>query len=160
MKWSIQQLRKIQTFPYYFETKLDLTDYYSSIEDIIKMDPVIVSGNIYRINDDTYRFVYQFSVNMELQCALTLDSVPYLMEKSYDETYSLLENDEYYLIEKNTINLTEMVWTNILIEKPINVTLPNAYEILKERNIVLDDTEELDDDEILFYSNGLDEKPN
>jgi hypothetical protein len=52
-----------------------------------------------------------------------------------------------------------MVWTNILIEKPINVTLPNAYEILKERGIVLDDTISLDnDEEILFYSDGLEEE--
>ena len=53
-----------------------------------------------------------------------------------------------------------MVWSNILIEKPINVTLPNAHEILKERGIILDDTLSIDDDdsdEVLFYSDGLDE---
>ena len=61
----------------------------------------------------------------------------------------------FFLIEKNTIDLEEMVWANILIEKPINVTLPNAYEILKERGIVLDDSIELEDDEqVLFYTSG------
>ena len=56
-----------------------------------------------------------------------------------------------------------MVWTNFLLEKPINVTLPNAYEILKERGIVLDDTENLDDDDlndVLYYSDGIEEDKN
>ena len=102
---------------------------------------------------------YNIKTVLILQCALTLDPVPYEYEKTFDEVYSKIENDEYFLIEKNTIDLTDMVWTNILIEKPINVTLPNAYEILKERGIVLDDTISLDnDEEILFYSDGLEEE--
>lgn len=157
MKWTIQQLRKIQTFPYQFHDEIDLSAYYEEIEDILSMEKAIVNGEIYRIDDETYRFVYQFHVDMQLQCALTLDPVLYVMEKSYDEIYSLNESEDAFLIEKNTIDLTEMVWSNILIEKPINVTLPDAYEILKERNICLDDTEGLDDDEVLFYSSGLEE---
>jgi hypothetical protein len=160
MKWSIQQLRKIQTFPYHFEEKIDFSTFYNQIDDILFMDVASVSGDIYRIDDDTYRFVYSFSVKMELQCALTLEPVPYSMEKEYDEVYSLNESEDVFLIEKNTIDLTEMVWTNILIEKPINVTLPNAYEILKERNIDLDDTGNFDDEEILFYSDGLEKNKN
>ena len=82
-----------------------------------------------KIDDETYRIVYTIKTVLTLQCALTLDPVLYEYEKKFDEVYSKVENDEYFLIEKNTIDLTDMVWTNILIEKPINVTLPNAYEI-------------------------------
>ena len=55
-----------------------------------------------------------------------------------------------------------MVLTNILLEKPINVTLPNAHEILKSEGVVLDDTEgqDIDDEEVLFYSNGIEEDKN
>lgn len=158
MKWSIQQLRKIQTFPHHFEDKINFESLYNGVEDIISMEEVDVKGDMYRINDDTYRFVYHIYAPMRLQCALTLEPVPYILEGDYDEVYSLIDSEDVFLIEKNTIDLSEMVWTNILIEKPINVTLPNAYEILREKKIVLDDTEDLDDDdEILFYSNGLDE---
>lgn len=155
MKWSIQQLRKLQTFPYHFEETMDFSTSCSQVEDILAMDITHVSGDIYRIDDDTYRFIYRFSVNMELQCALTLEPVPYLMEREYDEVYSLHESEDVFLIEKNTIDLREMVWSNILIEKPINVTLPNAYEILKEKKIDLNDTGDFDDEDILFYSDGL-----
>lgn len=161
MKWSIQQLRKIQKFPYSFSIILDLSDYIKSIDDILEIKEVKVIGNINRINDETYNFSYHVNAPLILQCALTLDPVEYVIDNDYDETYSLEKNDEYFLIEKNTIDLEEIVWTNILIEKPINVTLPNAYEILKSRGIVLDDTAELDEDEeVLFYSDGLEEEKN
>ncbi len=159
MKWSIQQLRKIQKFPYHFSDTIDYSEYAETVEDIFSIEPVLVSGTIDKIDDETYRIVYTVKTVLTLQCALTLDPVLYEYEKTFDEVYSKVENDEYFLIEKNTIDLADMVWTNILIEKPINVTLPNAYEILKERGIVLDDTITLDnDEEILFYSDGLEEE--
>lgn len=163
MKWSIQQLRKISNFPYDFQTEIDFSEYASNIDDILSMEKFIVEGKIYKVNDDTFRFVYNFKVNVNLQCALTLDPVPYYMDYTYDDVYSLIESEENFLIEKNTINLDEMVWTNFLLEKPINVTLPNAYEILKERGIVLDDTENLDDDDlndIQYYSDGIEKDEN
>ena len=39
--------------------------------------------------------------------------------------------------------MKSVVWTNILLEKPLSVTLPNAYEILKERGIDI-----IEDDDI------------
>lgn len=163
MKWSIQQLRKIQKFPFAFSDVIDFSEYAANVDDIIEIKPTIVEGNIYRIDDETYRFCYHISVKLILQCALTLDPVEYNFEKDYDEVYGKseveAEKENYFVVEKNTIDLSEVVWTNILIEKPINVTLPNAYEILKERGIVLDDTITLDnDEEILFYSDGMDEE--
>lgn len=158
MKWSVQQLRKIQNFPHKFSVTLDFTNYIESVNDILGIGEVEVTGTINRINDDTYNFNYHMKAPLIVECALTLDPVNYVIENDYNEIYSLEEKDEYFLIEKNTINLEEIVWTNILIEKPINVTLPNAYEILKSRGIVLDDTEKLDEDEeVLFYADGLED---
>ncbi len=163
MKWSIQQLRKIQQFPYSFSEIIDFSEYATNVEDILGIDPVEVNGNIYRIDDETYRFCYTIKALLTLECALTLEPVSYIIEKTFDEVYGkdekLVEKEDYFLVEKNTIDLSEIIWTNILIEKPINVTLPNAYEILKERGIVLDDTITLDnDEEILFYSDGTEDE--
>ena len=74
-------------------------------------------------------------VPLVLQCALTLDPVDYVMEYEYDQVFSVLEEDDYFLIENNTVDMKNVIWTNILVEKPISVTLPNAYDILKERGI-------------------------
>lgn len=161
MKWSIQQLRKLPT-PYHFSDTIDFSEWIKSVDDIISIDKVEVTGVISKIDEETFRFVYQFVANMELQCALTLRPVPYVIDLTCDEVYSKVDSDDYFLIEKNTFDLDEMVWTNILLEKPINVTLPNAHEILKSEGVVLDDTEgqDIDDEEDLFYSNGIEEDKN
>ena len=160
MKWSIQQLRKLPT-PYHFSDTIDFSEWIKSVDDIISIDKVEVTGDISKIDEETFRFVYQFVANMELQCALTLRPVPYVIDLTCDEVYKV-DSDDYFLIEKNTVDLDEMVWTNILLEKPINVTLPNAHEILKSEGVVLDDTEgqDIDDEEVLFYSNGIEEDKN
>lgn len=155
MKWSLQQLLKIQKFPHHFEEELDLSAEIDSVEDIYEIGPVNITGSIHRIDDETYRFVYHLHAKMILQCALTLDPVEYIFDEDYDEIYSTIESDESILIKKNTIDTYIMAWSNIIIDKPINVTRPDAYEILKERGISLDeDYLEDTDEEIISYSDG------
>lgn len=155
MKWSLQQLLKINKFPYFFEETLDLSAEIEGIEDIYEIGPVNITGSINRLDDETYQFTYKLSVKLVLQCALTLDPVEYLFEEDYDEIYSTQESDDYILIEKNTIDTYQMAWSNIIIDKPINVTRPDAYEVLKSRGISLEEEFELDaDDYVISYSDG------
>lgn len=155
MKWSLQQLLKIQKFPYSFEETLDLSAEIEEIEDIYEIGPVNITGSINRLDHETYQFVYRIQVKLVLQCALTLDPVEYVFDEEYDEIYSTTENDEYILIEKNTIDTYQMAWSNIIIDKPINVTRPDAYEVLKQRGISLEEEfEEDDDDYVISYSDG------
>jgi uncharacterized metal-binding protein YceD (DUF177 family) len=155
MKWSLQQLLKIQKFPYSFEETLDLSAEIEEIEDIYEIGPVNITGSINRLDHETYQFVYRIQVKLVLQCALTLDPVEYVFDEEYDEIYSTTENDEYILIEKNTIDTYQMAWSNIIIDKPINVTRPDAYKVLKQRGISLEEEFELDaDDYVISYSDG------
>ena len=143
MKWSVQQLEKLTIKPYEFEFTCDFTEEIKLIEDILDIKEVKVAGCINRIQYGTYHFKYKMYVPLVLQCALTLDPVDYLIECEYDEVFSTTDCDEYFLIENNTINMDSVIWTNILMEKPLSVTLPNAYEILKERGIDI-----IEDDDI------------
>lgn len=154
MKWSLQQLHKVQSFPYYFEEILDLSSEIDPVEDIYAIGPVNITGRIYRIDDDSYRFVYKIKVKLVLQCALTLDPVDYEFCEDYDEIYSTIPSDDSILIEKNTIDTAVMAWSNIVIDKPINVTKPDAYEILKSRGISLEDEYEEDGDVVISYTDG------
>ena len=67
MKWSIQQLRKVQKFPYHFSDTIDYSEYAESVEDIISINPVLVSGTIDKIDDETYRIVYNIKNLLYLQ---------------------------------------------------------------------------------------------
>ena len=154
MKWSLQQLHKIVDFPYHYEEEFDFTEEAKSVEDIISVRPVKITGCINHIDDETYEFKYNVKGTLVLQCALTLLPVDYPIDEDYDDIYSTVENDDYYLIEKNTVDTRQMTWLNILIDKPINFTRPDAYEILKEQGITLDE-QIPDDEEIISYSDGI-----
>ena len=66
MKWSIQQLRKIQKFPYHFSDTIDYSEYAETVEDIFSIEPVFVSGSIDKIDDETYRIVYTIKTTLTL----------------------------------------------------------------------------------------------
>lgn len=155
MKWSLLQLNKIQKFPYEFNSEFNFKEDIKDVEDIFDIDIVKVQGLIYRLDDETYRFKYVIKTTLTLQCALTLEPVEYEFENEYDEVYSTEENDDFFLIENNTINLDEIVWSNIIIDKPINVSRPDAYEILAKRGIILGEEPKLDASEaVISYSDG------
>lgn len=143
MKWSVQQLEKLTNTPYKFNFTLDFQEEIKKVEDILEIKEVLVEGEIIKVNYGTYRLTYKMHVPLVLECALTLDPVEYLIETEYDEVHSVENIDEYFLIENNTLDMKSVIWTNILMEKPLSVTLPNAYEILKERGIEI-----IEDDEV------------
>ena len=64
------------------------------------------------------------------------------MNINVSETYSTNpdeEDEEQYPFDGNTIDTKMIVWSNILVNIPIRVVRDDAYEILKSRNIVLDE---------------------
>jgi uncharacterized metal-binding protein YceD (DUF177 family) len=161
MKFTILQLKKIQTFPYAFQFDLDFTESVKSVSDILGIHPVHVEGKLYRIDDETYRFIYRVQTTLVLQCALTLEPVDYPMDYCLDEVYSTNpKSDDVFLIEKNTIDFDQMVYESLITEKPLSVTRPDAYEILKKQGIELGIEPPLDiEEEVTSYSNGEEETP-
>lgn len=148
MKWSIQQLHKLIDKPLAFEENIDFTELASQVSDIIKIKPAKVSGEISMVLSNKFRVKYHVSVLIVMQCALTLEPVNYEFEKDYDEIYSFTPAEDEYWIEKNTLDLDSAVWSNIIIDKPMVITREDAYEILKERGISLnEDMNNLDEQE-------------
>lgn len=135
MKWSVAQLEKITIKKFDFSLKLDFKDLITRVDDIVDISEVAVNGSIERIEYGTYHFKYHIIAPLVLQCALTLEPVEYIIDEEYDEIFSINDLDNSFLIENNTVDMDNIVWTNILFEKPLSVTLPNAYDILKERGI-------------------------
>ena len=64
------------------------------------------------------------------------------MNFSVSETYSKDPTEEMYSFDGNSIDCDLAVWSNIVINIPIRVVRDDAYEILKERNIFLDEEPE------------------
>lgn len=139
MKWSLQQLQKIANFPFLFEAKYDFKKNLDKKEDVLDIGLAHVKGTITRIADETYEFDYDVDVSLTMACSLTLEPVEFHLQESFNEVYSTTENDDWYKIEKNAIDLEEMVWTNIVMALPIRIVREDAYQILEKRGIVLSD---------------------
>ena len=148
MKWSLQQLQKINNHPYIVNVTYDYSDYLENLKntgtetdilDVKKVDAII---SIEKLDMENFKFDYHISAELEIACALTLEPVLYNMNINVSETYSTNpdeEDEEQYPFDGNTIDTKMIVWSNILVNIPIRVVRDDAYEILKSRNIVLDE---------------------
>ena len=140
MKFSVQQLQKINPSPLKVSEQIDYRDFLDGLtsSDILDIALVDVSISISKLDMNTFQFDYVIHADLGLACALTLERVPYVMDLNISETYSTLpDSDDVYPIEGNTIDTKEIVWSQILMNIPIRVVRDDAYEILKQRNIVL-----------------------
>lgn len=142
MKWSVQQLQKLTSSPLTFVEDLDFTENARDVSDILEIKKLKVSGEITMLKLGTFRVKYHILAPLVLECSLTLEPVDYLFDKTYDEIFSTdaTDDDDTFLIEKNTLDLDSAVWSNIIIDKPLSVKHERAYEILAERGIILDET--------------------
>ena len=127
MKWSLQQLYKYQKEALVFEDVAKYDEYIKSFVDIIRMDDVKYSGKAVCVNDDLYRFDLHIETTMYLEDARTLEEVAFPISLNVLEIFTkderfITDDNDYRYIDKNTIDLYDVVWENIILEKPISIT--------------------------------------
>lgn len=126
MKWSLQQLFKYNQVPLEFNEEIDYHEYIKNISDILDISIVKVKGSARHLYDDRYSFDLNIKCRLVLEDAITLDPVDFDIDldvtETFDKKVDFEVDDDTRLIEKNTIDLHDVVWENILLEKPIKVT--------------------------------------
>lgn len=123
MKWSLQQLHKLANPGIEFSGEYDFSDYIENIDDVYDISLAQVSGRAHLLYDDRFEFFLKIKVVLVLQDARTLEPVDFPLDLEVVEVFDLVNNDDedIRLIEKNTIDLKDIVWENIILEKPIRV---------------------------------------
>jgi len=120
MKWSLQQLYKYGNNPIPVKASYDFKKEIEDIDDILDITLANVSGTGINIGEDRFHFNLHISVLLYLQDAITLEAVEFPLELDITEEYNKFsDDDEARFIEKNTIELRDVIWENILLEKPI-----------------------------------------
>ena len=136
LKWSLAQLYKLcNRNPMHFEDIINFQDRIENIDDILEMTDVKVTGTCTHIIDDRYQFEMNLQCVMTLECARTLEPVPYPIDMDVLEifdTYQVDEDDETILIEKSTIDLTDVIWENVYLEKPMRVFKEGTSAIVED----------------------------
>ncbi len=134
MKWTIHELRKLQNIDKEFDGVVNLSSYIENT-DIIRISPVDIIGNFEIYDDSLYEFYFDIRCTLTLSCAITMVEVPYEIDISVEEIFSQDINDDFNNIEGITIDLLPIIWSNIILEKPIRVISENAYEKSDFENI-------------------------
>lgn len=121
MRLTLAQLRKV-SMPYHVSEELDLSEELSGFEDIRSVSKVKVDYIIHERGLDTYFITFSFEVNLVMQCAITLQDVPYTISENAEEVFTTDDQiEDAFLISDQTLDTKEAVVTNILIHKPMTV---------------------------------------
>ncbi len=121
MKWTLAQLRKTKC-PFTFSFDIDLSEDLVGFEDILDTDLCHVEGVCNSTGYDDYLFDLHIVVPLKLQCAITLNPVSYQIDTQAQEFFTLdSTNEDANIIEGQTIDLREVIITNIILAKPMKV---------------------------------------
>lgn len=121
MRLTLAQLRKL-SMPYHTSEELDLSSELNDFEDIRSVDIVRINYVIHERGLDTYLVTFSFEVNLVMQCAVTLQDVPYRISADAEEIFTTDDQvEDAFIIKEQTLDTKEAVLTNILIHKPMKV---------------------------------------
>ena len=137
MKWTIQELIKNRKTNNEFHETVDLSVFKEN-SDIVKISPVEVRGD-YEIYDDTdFEFLFDVKCTITMLCAITLEEVDIEIDFEAEETFSTEKNDDFIHIDGITIDLLPIIWSNIILEKPMRVLSENAQRDFEKENVEID----------------------
>lgn len=121
MKLSLAQLRKLN-MPYSCSEDLDVSSNLNGFEDIIRASKAHVDYVIKNRGDDTYLVCFSITIDLVMECCITLQEVFYQIQTSAEEIFTTDETiEDANYIEQETLDTKEAVLMNILIAKPMKV---------------------------------------
>lgn len=115
----IIDLNKVTEKPTYIDEVVSFDENYLAHSEIRKLDNIHVTGYL-KLNYEE-NVVYNFEIEgiMILPDCYTLEDYPYEFKASVEEIVE--ENDNFYDKLKNTLDIMEILWQNIVLEVPIRV---------------------------------------
>lgn len=122
MKWALSQLFKYNGRPFTFNGEYDFKDRIANIDDILDITITKVEGVGRNVIGDRYSFDLHIETTMTLEDAVTLDPVIFPIDLNVVEVFDVVDDGEVNLIETNTIDLEQVVWENVYLEKPMRIT--------------------------------------
>ena len=145
MKWTIHELKKRGRTEPTFDDVADLKSYLSElVPDVLDIGPVHIHGS-YRIqeHDSEYWFDVFVETVLTMPCAITLEEVEVPLRFQTELVFAKnVVDDGSHPIEGITIDLDPIVWSEIVIEKPMRVVKEGVSLDDVHQNIEFDDTEE------------------
>lgn len=98
--------------------------------EMVDLKEVSVKGLISKTSDTTLNLNLNIKGVMILQCAISLENISYPFDILLDKNLSTDDNSEEYIkINENTLDISPIVWENIVMEIPMKVVNENYKAI-------------------------------
>lgn len=126
MRLTLAQLHKL-AMPYHCTEELDISEELTGFEDIRSISKAVVEYEFHERGLDTYFVTFRFKVDLIMQCAITLQDVPYTISATAEEIFTTDDSiEDAFIIAGQTLDTREAVVTNVLIHKPMTVYADGA----------------------------------
>ena len=122
MKWALSQLFRYNGKPFTFKGEYDFKDRIKDIDDILDISITTVEGVGRNLYKDRYTFDLNIKSTLTLEDAITLDPIIFPVDLQITEVFDVIDDGEVNLIEKSTVDLEQVVWENVYLEKPMRIT--------------------------------------
>ena len=99
---------------------------------IKKLSDVKVSGKVTKISDYSIDLTMEIKTKMTLEDSVTLEEIEYPVNIQFNRIIDNNEEDEeYYKILQNTLDILPIVWENIVLEVPLRVVKEEKETIIE-----------------------------
>ena len=130
MKWSLQQLNRYSNEDLVFSGEFNFDEFVGTVNGLLSVNSVNVEGKCRCIDYDRYKFDLHITALLELEDSWTLEPVPFKVDLEVTEIFDRTETDEdVRIIEKNTVDLKDVVWENILLSIPMRIVKDEVKEV-------------------------------
>ena len=153
-------LNKITEQGILIDTIISFDEEYLRVSEIKKLDNVHVSGRIYYSLTKEVIFAGNVNGNMTLVDGYSGDLIDYPFNINLDEILANFSNEDEKVGKKhkNSLDLKEVLWENIVLEVPIVVSKDNKVKTKKgEFWEVRDENSKKDDPRLECFRTLLDE---
>ena len=153
-------LNKITEQGIFIDTIISFDEEYLRVSEIKKLDNVHVSGRIYYSLTKEVIFAGNVNGNMTLVDGYSGDLIDYPFNIDLDEILANFSNEDEKMGKKpkNSLDLKEVLWENIVLEVPIVVSKDNKVKTKKgEFWEVRDENSKKDDPRLECFRTLLDE---
>jgi uncharacterized protein len=99
--------------------------------DIKRLDFVRVKGLIKKISNNIYNLNLTISGNMILQCAISLEDVPYDFKSEVELNLDTTKNEYNIKNINNTLDIFPILWENIVLEIPTRIVKEGVNSEIK-----------------------------
>ncbi len=123
MKINLEQIFREKVLP--IEGKEILNNVNKGILNNPEVD---FSGEIRVINDTKFNIYLEVTSSITLSCSVSLKQVAHQVDTSYQETYTIEENNEDILISDTYIDINDILVDILITEIPLRILHEDAYQ--------------------------------